>query len=198
MNGQVATRRRGMALEEAILDATWSEIQIEGYSKFTFEAVVKRAGTSRPVLYRRWPTRVSLASAALARQIRLNPLTVPDLGSFRDEVCQLMRKFADRAPPQQRRLIFEMHEDLAKEKVNFLDSFAREDPLKEIVERAIARGEVDPARLTRRILRVPLSLVLHEIVITFRPISDDTIAEIVDQIFLPLVVPNGSDAVSNR
>lgn len=178
-------------LEDAILDATWAELEAGGYSRLTFEAVARRAGTSRPVLYRRWPTRTSLASAAIARHVKLNPLTVPDLGNFRDELCLLLRKFADRAPPQQIRLIFEMSEDLAKEKTNFLDARFREDSLTDLVERAIKRGEVDPERLTRRVLRVPLSLVLHEVVVTVQQISDEAIAEIVDQIFLPLVVPAG-------
>jgi hypothetical protein len=33
--------------------------------------------------------------------------------------------------------------------------------------------------------------VLHEIVVTVRPISDEAIAEIVDQVVLPLVSPTG-------
>jgi AcrR family transcriptional regulator len=196
MNDQIVTRRRGAALEEAILDAAWAELASGGYSNFTFEAVVKRAGTSRPVLYRRWPSRASLAAAAIARHVRTHPLTVPDLGNFRDELCLLLRQFADRAPPQQLRLIFEMSEDMAKEKTNFLDARFQEDPLKELVERAIKRGEVDPERLTRRVLRLPLSLVLHEVVVTVRQISDEAIAEIVDQIFLPLVVPANHGAPS--
>lgn len=182
-------RRRGAALEDAIFDATWAELATGGYSNFTFEAVAKRAGTSRPVLYRRWPTRASLASAAIIRHTRRNPLVVPDLGNFRQELCLLMRKFADRAPPKLLRLIFEMSEDMAAENTSFMDEQFQEDPLKDLIERAVQRGEIDRKRLTPRVLRVPLSLVLHEVVITVRQISDETITEIVDQIFLPLVVP---------
>ena len=100
-----------------------------------------------------------------------------------------MRKFADRAPPKLLRLIFEMSEDMAAENTSFMDEQFQEDPLKDLIERAVQRGEIDRKRLTPRVLRVPLSLVLHEVVITVRQISDETITEIVDQIFLPLVVP---------
>lgn len=184
-------RRRGDALEDAILDAAWAELAETGYSHFTFEAVVKRAATSRPVLYRRWPTRARLASAAIVRHTGENPITIPDLGNVREEMCLLLRKFADRAPPRLLRLLFEMGEDMAAEDASFAEERFQENPLQEVLDRAIGRGEIDKRRLTPRVLRTPLSLVLHEVVVTVRPISDDAIAEIVDQIFLPLVVPQG-------
>jgi AcrR family transcriptional regulator len=191
MTEQIARRRRGAALEDALLDAAWTELASQGYSNFTFEAVAKRAGTSRPVLYRRWGTRVSLASAAIARYITLNPVTVPDLGNVRDELCLLLRKFADRTPPKLMRLTFDMSEDMAAEQASFMDERFRQDPLKDVLQRAVERGEIDKGRLTPLVQRVPLSLVLHEIVVTVRPISDEAIAEIVDQVFLPLVRPTG-------
>jgi AcrR family transcriptional regulator len=190
MDGQIIRRRRGAALEDAILDAAWTELANGGYSNFTFEAVVKRAGTSRPVLYRRWGTLASLAMAAINRYRKLNPVTVPDLGDVRDELCLLLRRFADRAPPKLVRLIFEMSEDMASQGLSFAD-VPKDELLGDIIVRAVQRGEVDPMRLTHRVLRLPASLVLHEILVTLRPISDEAIAEIVDQIFLPLVVPDG-------
>jgi AcrR family transcriptional regulator len=170
-----------------MLDAAWSELAVAGYTNLTFEAVARRAGTSRPVLYRRWPTRASLVSAAIARHVKQNPLTVPDLGNVREELCLIMRKFADRSPPRLLRLVFEMSEDMASEDATFLDERFQTNPLTGIIERAIGRGEIDERRLTPRVLRLPLSLVLHEITVSVRPISDEAIAEIVDQVFLPLV-----------
>jgi hypothetical protein len=38
-------------------------------------------------------------------------------------------------------------------------------------------------------MRVLPSLVMHEIVVTAQPISDETIAAIIDQIFIPLTAP---------
>jgi hypothetical protein len=59
--------------------------------------------------------------------------------------------------------------------------------MKDVLERALARGDVDKDRLTPRVVRLPFSLVMHEVVITVKQISDMAIAEIVDQTFLPLV-----------
>lgn len=187
MTETVVKRRRGAALEDAILDAAWSELEVSGYSDFTFQAVAERAGTSRAVLYRRWPTKASIASAAIVRHIKLNPITVPDLGNFRDEMCLLLRRFADRAPPRLLGLIFEMSQDMAAEGASFMDHRFQDFPMKDVLERALARGEVDKDNLTPRVVRLPFSLVMHEVVITVKQISDTAIAEIVDQTFLPLI-----------
>lgn len=56
-----------------------------------------------------------------------------------------------------------------------------------IFDRAIARGEIDPARLTPRLRRLPSDLYRLELMMTMKPVPDATIAEIVDAIFLPLV-----------
>lgn len=189
-DNQVTTRRRGAVLEEAILDAAWEELATIGYTSLTFEAVAKRARTSRPVLYRRWPTRTSLAAAAIVRHARLHPIKIADLGSFRAEMRLLMRKFADRAPPRLLRLLFEMSDDMAAENFSFTDEQFRENMMGDVIERALARGEVDPERLTPRILRVPLSLVMNDVVIQARQITDEAIDEILDEVFLPLVSPD--------
>src|ERR1700742_3803616 len=91
-----ASRRRGSALEEAILDTAWAELSDRGYAGFTMEAVATRAGTSRPVLSRRWPTRAELAVAAIGHYIKKNPISVPELGNVRDELVLLLQKLSER------------------------------------------------------------------------------------------------------
>ncbi|HET6737281.1 MAG TPA: helix-turn-helix domain-containing protein, partial [Kribbella sp.] len=58
------TRRRGAALEEAILRAAVEELQEVGYRELTMDGVAARAGTSKNVIYRRWPSRAALCVAA--------------------------------------------------------------------------------------------------------------------------------------
>uniref|UniRef100_B0T5I8 Transcriptional regulator, TetR family n=1 Tax=Caulobacter sp. (strain K31) TaxID=366602 RepID=B0T5I8_CAUSK len=189
MTDQLAKRRRGAVLEEVLLEAAWTELAAHGYSDFTMESVAKRAGASRPVIYRRWPTRVSLAAAAISHYVKANPLSVADMGGVRDELCLLLRKFADRAPPRLMRLLFEMTDDMAAAQDNFTHERFPQDALEAIIDRGVARGEIDPARLTPRIIYAPVSLVQHEIAVTAKQITDQAIHEIVDQIFMPLVRP---------
>jgi hypothetical protein len=56
-----------------------------------------------------------------------------------------------------------------------------------IMDRAVARGEVDPTRLTPRLVTLPVDLIRHEALMTLGPVSEATILEVVDDIFLPLV-----------
>lgn len=196
MRDDKAGRRRGAQLEDAILDAAWAELLEQGYAGFTIERVARRAGTSRPVLNRRWSGRTALATAALGRHIALNPIAVPDLGSVRDELSLLLRRMSDRARPDIISLIFEMQKDLAGKQSSLAEMRAQfkarllnPDVFQAILQRGIARGEIDPARLTPRMLSLPGDLARHEILVTCAPLSDQAIGEIVDEVFLPLVRP---------
>ena len=149
-----------------------------------------RAGTSRPVLHRRWPTRMKLATAAIVRHLTLNPISVPDLGSVRDEIRLLLRGLSDRARPELLRLVFDMTDDLRDAKSNLADlraEIADGALMRGILQRGIDRGEIDQERLTPRIVSLPTDLVRHEVLMTLAPPSDDVIREIVDEVFLPLV-----------
>jgi AcrR family transcriptional regulator len=186
----VKARRRGGALEEAILDAAWAELVEHGYAGMVLDTVAKRAGTSRPVLSRRWPSRIKLATAALARYMVSNPIDVPDLGSVSAELRQFLRGLADRARPDLIRLVFDMSGDLADANSSMADvraEFVNNRLMSTILNRGIARRAIDPDRLTPRIVALPTDLVRHDLLMTLKPPSDDVIQEIVDGIFLPLV-----------
>jgi len=77
-------------LEDALLDAAWDQLVSGGYGVFTFEAVAERAGTSRPVIYRRWPNREALVVAAVERFFIRGSRPVPDTGSLRGDVIALL------------------------------------------------------------------------------------------------------------
>ena len=64
------------------------------------------------------------------------------------------------------------------------------------MHRAVQRGEVDPARLTPRILDLPFALFRHEMMMTLKPVPDHVLRQIVDDIFIPLVT-TGARAVSD-
>src|SRR3984885_584278 len=92
----VGTRRRGPALENALLDAAWAELQSVGYAKLTMERVADRAETSRAVIYRRWSNRHELVIAALLHQQPAGTGRIPDTGSLREDVLTIMRRAARR------------------------------------------------------------------------------------------------------
>jgi AcrR family transcriptional regulator len=189
-----AGRRRGAALEQAMLDATWAELVDFGYPGLTLEGVAKRAGTSRPVLARRWPSRTALTTAAIAHFIANNPVNLPDLGSVRDELADLFRQWSARGVPLILRIFLDMSADLSNNNSSFAgvkselrQRLGNRDLVAQILERGISRGEIDAKRLTPRIASLPADLMRHEVIMTSKPISERAIAEILDEIFLPLV-----------
>jgi AcrR family transcriptional regulator len=189
-----AGRRRGAVLEAAILDAAWAELVERGYPGLTLEGVARRAGTSRPVLYRRWASRTALATAALGRHLAQHPIVVPDMGDLREEVCLLLRRLSERARPDMLALIFDMQRDLAATQSTWADIWATARAqvvgptvMQTILGRAVARGEIRADRLTPRVMAVPADLARHEMLMTFKPLSEEAIAAIVDEVFLPLV-----------
>jgi AcrR family transcriptional regulator len=189
-----AVRRRGNALEDAILEAAWAELLGRGYADFTMEAVAQRAGTSRPVLSRRWQTRADLAVAAIGSYIQKNRISVPDLGNVRDELAMLLRKVSDWGMTIVTKVLFSMRDYFVETNSN-LDDLRNElrkrlgetQTVDAILERGVRRGEIDPGKLTKRIASLPLDLVRHEGLMTQKPIPKAVIAEILDSIFLPLV-----------
>jgi hypothetical protein len=58
-----------------------------------------------------------------------------------------------------------------------------------VLDRAAARGETRE-HISPRVARLPLDLLRHELILTHQPPSQRTLEEIVDEIFLPLVLRN--------
>jgi AcrR family transcriptional regulator len=189
MEAGMPERRRGAALERALLDAAWDELTASGYARFTMDGVVQRAGTSPPVLYRRWSDRDELVRAAIAHVLEQARVEVPDTGSLREDVLTLMRTInATRV-----QLVTVMNVHLAGyyqatgTSPGDLLAPARGQTADVIFERAVARGEIRPEHLSERIKSLPFDLLRHEILVTFAPVPDRVLEEIVDTIFLPLV-----------
>jgi AcrR family transcriptional regulator len=189
-------RRRGDALEAAILDAAWAELLEAGYSGFTVEAVARRAGTSRPVLARRWPHRADLAVAALAHYSRINPIEVPDLGNVRAELIFALQTLAERGASTVIKVVLSMNDYFTETHSSLADLRARligENKFEQLLRRGVARGELDQSRLTPRISSLPLDLLRHEVLMTRKPVSNELIVEIIDTIFLPLAAVRAAD-----
>ena len=184
-------RRRGSNLERAILEAAWEELRDKGLPATTMEGIAMRAQTSRPVLYRRWRNLVELAIAAMRHYLAANPHHIGDLGSIRDEMILFLETAVDRGQGLAALLVqMEQHAGGARYTIAELRLavMGREsDPLDDILERAISRGEIDPRKLTTRVRNLALDLVRHDMLMTFQRTSQEMITEIVDEIFLPLV-----------
>jgi AcrR family transcriptional regulator len=193
MAERTATRRRGAALEEALLTAAWEELTTGGYGRFTMEAVAERARTSTPVLYRRWPDRWDLALAAIRHYGERNPVVVPDTGSLRGDLVAFLRDASAKrvavAALFSVRLAEFFDETRATPAQLREQLLSGRSQVEVIFDRAVARGEADPARLTPRVRALPSDLLRNELMMTQRAVPRKVVEEIVDDVVLPLVRP---------
>nr|WP_232236430.1 TetR/AcrR family transcriptional regulator C-terminal ligand-binding domain-containing protein [Nocardia sp. BMG51109] len=62
-----------------------------------------------------------------------------------------------------------------------------------IFARVAERGEVRPEGITWRMKTLPFDLLRQEFMMTFSPVPDRVLEEIVNTLFLPLVQPRGEE-----
>ncbi|MFD4194369.1 TetR/AcrR family transcriptional regulator [Amycolatopsis thermoflava] len=184
------TRRRGAALEDAILQAAADELTESGFAALTMDKVAARAGTNKNALYRRWPNRLALGVAAYQRLTRSVP--VPDTGNLRDDALALLRGANRHWSSPLGAILRELIAAAggASELLGQLQDPAEEAaaPWLTILERAAERGEVSPAALNHRVATVAIVLLRNEFVVRGVPTApDEVLVEIVDEVYLPLV-----------
>ncbi len=184
------TRRRGPVLEAAIFAAVREELAEYGYPGLTIAGVAERAGTSKPVIYRRWPNRAHLVHAALVSGHR--EILPPDTGSLRGDLLALMtavvRVAANVTPDVVWGVLTESAGDsafAATVRDEFVDVLP-EEMAAAVVARAEGRGELTARPRSARELTLPFDLIRSEFFARGR-VDLSAIEEILDQITLPLL-----------
>jgi AcrR family transcriptional regulator len=192
-NSAPTRRRRGADLEAALLDAAWAELDSSGYAGLTMEAVASRAGTSRPVLARRWATRSDLALAAIRHHFAADPIRVPDHGSLREDTLDLLRQMNTRRSEMVVLMLMRFSGILTESEgglAGLRERLIGQQPqqMQQILERADRRGEIALERITPLVADLPLTLMRHEMIMRLGPADDDVVLSIVDEAFLPLAL----------
>jgi AcrR family transcriptional regulator len=139
---------RDPAVDEAVLAATRALLVEAGYTGTTVEGIARRAGVSRPAIYRRWPSKALLVHEAVF------PATVvehPPSTSFADVVARHVQgTVAVFSSPEARAaipgLIMEMrqHPELRELFAARIEQEARRHFVEDVVAGAVATGEVRP------------------------------------------------------
>jgi AcrR family transcriptional regulator len=195
-------RRRGTELEDAIEAAVIGLIVEQGAAGVTMEAVAARCGTSKPVLYRRWPDRTALLHDVLLRRAT-GAIPVADTGSYRTDMLAVLRGWADvlAGPGQEimRAIVTAMNSD-----PDFATAFRegvigwRKAEMAKLLQRGVQRGDVRPDVSVDLLRELGQGMLWHRFLITGDPIDDDLVIRIVDEILVPLVAPAGTAHAPDR
>jgi len=185
---EARTRRRDDVLMGAIQAATLSELTDHGYAGVSFEGVARRAQTSKPVLYRRYRSRAEMVLDAIS-QSAARQVVSPHTGSLRMDLIKVLeqvdQQFSRFSPGVYRGLIGESDDSLLDDALNAVGAI-NSQTMRTILDVASARGELGPSPLPERVVLLPIALLRHELLFA-QPSHSRAIADIVDQVYLPLV-----------
>ena len=184
-------RPRDARADRAIIDATLDLIAERGVHAFRTEDVASRAGVGKGTIYRRYPSKDDLVTAAVGALVD-QEIVVPDTGSTRSDLLVLMREAValysgERPGRLMPKLVSAMAErpELARTiRSGFLA--ARRAALAEVLRRGIDRGDL------RRDLDVEFALDLlggplfYRRLITGGPIDDRLAQNVVELMVLGL------------
>ena len=180
---------RGEAARQRIIEATRELLLDGGLEAFNVEAVATASGAARTTVYRHWPVPQELLVETLTAMGR--EFEVPDTGSLRSDLAAsvaVVRPLLN--DPRARRLMLDVTRAAASdpelERIRQTANRERRQPIHIILQRAIARGEIDPdidIALATHLVEGPL---LSATVLQNRPIPDDDVAEMIDRILKAL------------
>ncbi|HLI44156.1 MAG TPA: TetR/AcrR family transcriptional regulator [Acidimicrobiales bacterium] len=163
------------APERAILDSTLLLLGDRGYSRLTIDEIAQRARVGKARIYRRWPSKLPLVIDAV-RDVGGSELDPPDTGRLDADVYALLESFietlqrplgralvrllADAAPdPQLRHVVYDQ---LIRR---------RQELLRVILERAIARREIREDTDVDMVLELGSAAILHRLIISDEPLD---------------------------
>ena len=176
-------RPRNPQIDTAVVRATLAVLGESGYGRLTLDEVARRAGTTKPAIYRRWSSRQRLVLAALGQ--RLGEARAPDTGCTLCDLDECLKLFVAafrRMPPG---VIGPLFADCAGDRelrAAFMTTLF--DPpraaVRETLERAHARGDLREEVDLELVLDLVGSLVHYRALFGHAPTSDVDIESAVE------------------
>lgn len=189
------TRRRGAELEAAIYQATRDILKSDGLSQLTFSTVADVAGTSKPVLYRRWDSPFSLALAAIQDQIkrenhgRLDEVVLTGT-SLREDLFQTLQRFIISMDTFGQTFVSTWLGDLDTNKSNQIQDMINDakkidiHAIDRILQRATDRGEIKTTEMSADMKLMPFDWLRYQMFMN-EPINNEKLTMLVDDFLMP-------------
>jgi AcrR family transcriptional regulator len=204
VDGVVKRRRRGEVLEAAILEAVWQELAENGWAGLRVDAVASRAGTGKPALYSRWPTKAHLVRAAAVRVATMRRESAVWRGPLRSDLHALLvmdaRAMDGPWGEAMRGLVAEARQ-LARTPTDSPSQFSDTAAIQivvDVITAAQKRGELASDPIPIKAINLGFTLVTHHYLVNGVPPDDSTIAEILDLWWLSLTAGGETEATPQR
>jgi AcrR family transcriptional regulator len=167
-------RPRSETARRAILTAALDELREQGYAALTIEGIAARAGAGKQTIYRWWPSKADVVLDALL-DMAATKITVPDKGSLHaDLTAFLTATFRQRG---QRPILVGLMAQALLDPVfatafreRFL--FSRRATLRGILERAVARGEINADTDLEMLVDVVYGVLWYRLLLNHAPLSE--------------------------
>ncbi len=172
-------RRRSAKSHEAILDATVKLLEAGGYKNLTIEGIAAEAGVGKQTIYRWWN---SLAELVMEAYMSASDVRVPepDTGTLRGDleaillpVFELNKDFGKGTALANKTLMAEaqLDEDFLAT-YRELHSYWRA-PLRRVLERAKARGELRASKDSDALIDVMLGAAWYRMLLEHAPLDEN-------------------------
>jgi AcrR family transcriptional regulator len=191
-------RPRDETREAAILEATIGVLKEVGYDRLTIDAVAAKARASKATVYRRWPNKAALVVEAVSTLKPTNAADgepaclFPDTGSLRGDLESGLQAIATMLSTDEGKLMAAVmtaqgHDpELAAAMRGTTED--KERSCQTVVDRAIARGEITSTRGVKAFVEVVPAMMYNRLLITGGPFDDSFIAEVIDDIAMPILM----------
>jgi AcrR family transcriptional regulator len=197
---RTAGQRVGGRSERVVRDvtrATAEELARVGYAELRVEDVAAKAGVNKTTIYRRWPTKADLVAATL-RALKGSVNELPDRGALRLDLLALLREAVERASTCEGQTVHRMITlEIDNAEVASITKSLREEyhaPWIEVIERAVARGELPERSDARLVVDMILGPVFSKLRLR-EPVDDDFLVAVVN---LVVVGAEGGGAIRER
>jgi AcrR family transcriptional regulator len=196
---QLPGRPQNEVLDRAILKAALEAMSDVGFEAVSIADVARRASTTPPAIYRRYPDKAKLLLAALECDLATIANEDADHGSLRADLHGWVRAIFDALSPTRTRILASLNFEARSNPAPLeLLSGTIHSRWHAIVQRAVQRGELGSAGIPEVIGKVPGALAVHMALMQDPPLDDTSIAELIEVVMLPTLFAAAAPTASER
>jgi AcrR family transcriptional regulator len=167
---------------EKVLRATAEELGRVGYSALRVEDIATRSSVNKTTIYRRWPTKVDLISAAIRHFTELP--TPPDTGSLRADIVALLKYTAAKVQtPAGRGIVRTIQLERVHPEIELVTRQIKAEHWKlrrSVIERGIERGDLPANVDVELLIELMFAPVMRRIAVLHRVADVAYVEKVVD------------------